>query len=393
MPKAKDIKQAQQKTAQQSIVERPEKSLAEFLEKNENAHLHYNFIEEIYYRVSTGSMNLDIATGGGLMPGVHRFVGATEGGKSSEALEVMRNHLKEPNTRGFLVKAEGRLHREMQERCGIPFVFDPDKWEDGTCFVLETNIYELVGRTINMLFANNVHAQKRYCFIIDSVDALMSEKNLTKEAGDGRSPGGGTPMITAQLLQQCSISMSKYGHLAIFISQVRDQVSIDPYAKKVHKITSSAGGHALNHYANFVLEFQPRTFNSMILKDPKGKLDEEKNPALGHVVTVIVKKSTNESTHKSVKYPVRYGRRKQSSIWTEREIFEPLLTYQFLVRKGAWISFSEPLQKELDAAGIVVEPKYQGEDNFFSALEGNQKLSDFLKAKIADFISTISGLE
>ena len=65
--------------------------LQSFLKQRESEH--YNFSEEIYYRISTGSLLLDIHTGGGLMPGLHRFVGMNEGGKTSEAFEVMKNFL------------------------------------------------------------------------------------------------------------------------------------------------------------------------------------------------------------------------------------------------------------------------------------------------------------
>ncbi len=78
---------------------------------------HYNFKEDVYYKVSTGSLILDIRTGGGIMPGLHRFCGINEGGKTSEALEIMKNALSTvENAKGFYVKSEGRLDTEMQER-------------------------------------------------------------------------------------------------------------------------------------------------------------------------------------------------------------------------------------------------------------------------------------
>ena len=42
----------------------------------------------IEYKVSSGSLNVDFELGGGLGPGLHRFIGMNEGGKTSEALEV-----------------------------------------------------------------------------------------------------------------------------------------------------------------------------------------------------------------------------------------------------------------------------------------------------------------
>ena len=79
--------------------------LSSFLKENKDDH--YNFEDEVYYKVSTGSLNLDIATGGGLCPGLHRFIGMNEGGKTSEALEVTKNFLKSVSgSRALLFKAE-----------------------------------------------------------------------------------------------------------------------------------------------------------------------------------------------------------------------------------------------------------------------------------------------
>ena len=92
----------------------PEKILSNFLNEDKNKIHHHNFEEEEDYKVSTGSLLLDIATGGGIGPGLHRFCGINEGGKTSEALEVCRNFLSSiPKGRAMLIKAEGRLSPEM----------------------------------------------------------------------------------------------------------------------------------------------------------------------------------------------------------------------------------------------------------------------------------------
>ena len=47
--------------------------------------------EEKGYKISTGSLKLDIELSGGLDAGAHRFIGVREGGKTSAALEVAKN--------------------------------------------------------------------------------------------------------------------------------------------------------------------------------------------------------------------------------------------------------------------------------------------------------------
>ena len=46
------------------------------------------------YKVSTGSLQLDIATEGGIGAGIHRFCGENEGGKTAESLVLLDNFLK-----------------------------------------------------------------------------------------------------------------------------------------------------------------------------------------------------------------------------------------------------------------------------------------------------------
>ena len=46
-----------------------------FLEDKNNKKFHYNDYEELDYKIPTGSLNLDLALGGGLPAGVHRFTG------------------------------------------------------------------------------------------------------------------------------------------------------------------------------------------------------------------------------------------------------------------------------------------------------------------------------
>ena len=82
----------------------PNQLMQKFLKDNEKDH--YNFEQEHDYVVSSGSLILDYELGGGFGPGLHRFVGFTESGKTSEALQIMKNFLKTvPNGRGFYIKA------------------------------------------------------------------------------------------------------------------------------------------------------------------------------------------------------------------------------------------------------------------------------------------------
>ena len=353
----------------------------------ENKEDHYNFEEEIYYKVSTGSLNLDIATGGGLTPGLHRFLGMNEGGKTSEALEVTKNFLKSvPNSRALLFKAEGRLSKEIQERSGLKFVTDPEQWEDGTCFVFECNIFETVSELMKDLIQNN-QENKRYIFILDSVDGLITKGDSQKSLTEATKVAGGA-VISSMLMKKISLALSKRGHMAIFISQVRSDIKLDPYASnKDIRQTTATGGNALLHFANWILEFEPKYNKDLILEKPNEKYDQSKNKIIGHNVKITIKKSTNETTNSKVQYPIKYGRKNGSSIWKEYEVIDQVLSWEFAVAKGAWVTFSDETINELKSNNIDLKKQHQGIDNLRSYLEENKEITNYFYNK---FISILS---
>ena len=85
--------------------------IAKFLSDKDNQKYHYNFCEAEDYKIPSGSLNLDIALGGGLPNGAHRFTGINEGGKTSCAMTFARNFQKHFGDKGMIIyiKSEGRL--------------------------------------------------------------------------------------------------------------------------------------------------------------------------------------------------------------------------------------------------------------------------------------------
>lgn len=370
MRKTKEIKEPEEKKNTSSDV------LSSFLK--DNSEDHYNFEETIDYKVSSGSLQLDTQLGGGFGPGLHRFVGMNEGGKTSEALEVMKNFLLEVSgSKGFYIKAEGRLSPEMQKRSGVKFVFSPEEWVTGTCFVFESNIYETVVDAMRKLVSNNVEKLK-FCFLLDAVDGLIAKNDMDKSFEESAKVAGGA-VIAATFMKKLSIALTKRGHMAIFISQVRADIKLDPYSKAPIRQTSATGGNALLHFANWILEFEPRYKGDIILQNPNDKsIDLQKNPPIGHWAKVTVKKSPNEKTNLTIPYPIRYGRSGGKSIWIEKEIVDLLLAWELVVKGGAWYSPSEEFISLLSDADISFPEKIQGENNLFKFIEENDKLLKFL---------------
>ena len=350
--------------------------LGSFLKQNQNDH--YNFEEAVDYKVSSGSLQLDLHLGGGLGPGLHRFVGMNEGGKTSSALSFMKNFLEKiPKGKGFYIKAEGRLSNDMMQRSGIKFVFSAEEWQDGTCFVFESNIYETVVDVMRQLVAKNDEGNVYY-FLLDSVDGLISKGDLDKSFEDSNKVAGGA-VIAANFMKRLSIGLAKRGHMAVFISQVRADIKLDPYSKAPVRQTTATGGNALLHFANWILEFEPRYKGDLILQNPAdNKIDINSNPIIGHFAKVTVKKSPIEKTNLTIAYPIRYGRTKGNSIWVEKEVVDMLYVWEFINKKMSWITITEEFKELLAENNLELPEKIQGNDNLFKLIEDNKELLSFL---------------
>jgi RecA/RadA recombinase len=336
-------------------------------QKDKKDHV-YNFVEEIDYKVSSGSLKLDIEMEGGLGPGIARFSGGTESGKTSCALTFAKNHQNTVKD-GYVVyfKAEGRLSKGMLERHGL----DEEK-----LYVVETNVYEIVIDTIRELVKNNKEGNK-YFFIIDSVDGCIRKEDLEKATNEAVKVAGGA-LLTSEFLKRMALSLGKLGHICILIHQNRSKIQLNQYEKRdSNNITSSSGGNAGLHYSNWVFEFLDKNANNCKIRSGKqkeGAADPDpKGEIVGHFCRISFKKTPNEKTNKSVSYPVQYGTKGGNTVWVEYEVMQILQQFGFLKKAGAWFKFEEDALDQLKASGVKdVEKQFQGEANTLEYLSSRK---------------------
>jgi len=345
----------------------------------DNKDSHYNFEDEQIFNVSTGSILLDSELGGSLeVPAIVRFTGVSGGGKTSAALLIMNNFLKTiPNAKGLLVKAEGRLNSNVKRISGVDFVDKPEDWDNGKCFVLRSNVYENIATLILELIRNNPE-NTRYYFLIDSMDALISKNDLSKGFDDSAKVAAGA-VLTSNFLRRIMLPLSTFGHICGLISQVRSNVQINPYAKGDPKLTNSSGGNALQHYADWIFEFQPRYKSDQIVED--GKI-------IGHWSKILLRKTTNEKDGTEVTYPIRHGRSDGKSVWLEYEIADMLIQWGLAKKSGAWITFDSGLIKDVkEDIDKDFPEKIQGMDQLRTFLENNQEICNYLFTKFKSILS------
>jgi RecA/RadA recombinase len=351
--------------------------LSSYLKDNKNDHFNYETSE--VYNVSTGSLLLDSELGGALeIPAIIRYTGVSGGGKTSSALLLMKNFLSSvPNSKGFLVKAEGRLSSNVKKISGINFVEKADEWENETCFVLKSNTYETVASIILELMTNNPENIKYY-FLIDSMDALISKNDIPKSFEDSAKVAAGA-VLTSNFLRRIMLPLSTFGHVCGLISQVRSAVQINPYAKSDPKLTNSSGGNALQHYADWIFEFQSRYKSDQII---------ENNKIIGHWAKLVLRKTTNEKEGTEILYPIKHGRSGGTSVWKEYEVSDMLLQWDLAKKSGAWISIDDTLIEEIKSGvGEEVPTKIQGLEQLRNYLEAKPEVCNFLFDKFKTILS------
>lgn len=362
-----------------------EQILSSIMEAHKDEHL--NDLPDVFYKVSSGSLNLDYALNGGFGPGIHRFMGVTEGGKTSEALDVMRNFFKQfaGASKGLFIKAEGRLSPELRKRTGMTFVSKVEDWKDGTIFVLECNIYEVAAKAISKLCTEM--RDVKLCIILDSVDGLITRGDKEKDFGEATKVAGGA-VVAGLLMKHLGAYVSKLGHMLIIISQVRAKVETG-YSSEPSRQVSATGGNALQHSADVMIEFWTQTNADQILEKDGEQPDIHKNRILGHYANARIKKSTNESTRYNIKYPIRHGVI-GGSIWIEREIMEMLMNFSYIKKAGSWLSVTSDLVTEVNefAGKKIFEgtEKAQGADNMENVICRDKETTEILRRFILEHV-------
>lgn len=366
--------------AQSNIVTDKERVAAYFKDNQQDI---LNHIEAVDYRISTGSLIFDKMTGGGFNPGVIRFVGVYESGKTSAAITLMDNFLNDKSTpfrkKGIYLKSEGRLAENVMQRTNIKFTSDVEDWNDGTCLTVMSNKFEVAFSLIEDLIVNNQENIK-YFIIVDSMDALIKKADSQKSYEEAQQVAGGV-VITSTFLKKLLLDIKVRGHVFLAISQVRADIRIQ-YSSAPMKDPWS-GGNALNHAADWICEFKSVNAGDRILENPSAKFDLDKNKYIGHFAKVRFHKSVNQNTDVEFSYPIKYHVKHGNSVWQSKEALPMLLGWEHVIRKGAWYYLADFFLDDLKKSGLNVPEKFQGEDNIFKFVEENPAVLNYIRNRMA----------
>ena len=342
------------------------------------------------YKVSTGSLQLDIATEGGIGAGIHRLCGENEGGKTAESLVILDNFLKSKGTKprkGIFINAEFRLSKQKRNSVSFDFI-DQSKiteWNEGSCLILDTNSYE-TSASLTDAMVNEQDFQ--YCIVIDSLDALIPDGDVNKSFSDSHKVAGGA-VIASTLSKRISIPTRKFGHMVIFISQVRSKIHQGMGHAPAEQVNST-GGNALLHASDYILEFKAKRNQGNLLKEADGMVNLLKNKKFGHMAFAKICKSENESTGYTVEYPIKYVKN-VGRIWIEKEVFD-LMKAVGILEGTAWLSLpidlDDPIYEFAKKMKVKLEKpvKLQGEKAWLAFLEDNPELTNLFYSYLANLL-------
>lgn len=369
------------------------KLLARAFFKNHKAHI-YNDPDEPF-KVSTGVYSIDEHLEGGIDSGTQvRLLGPPSSGKSSEGVLIIKNFLEtRPKSRALIIPTEARLTKKIKGRSGVPFVEDPEHWENGTCLILPMNVYEGIANFLVNLVKTNAMRKKEdrenFIIFIDCMDYLMREADIPKELGEARIVAG-SAYLTKQLWCLLALPFNSGQHIFMGTSQQSAAPKIDKYAKDPLRQGGSSGGTNIQYQASTVIDFLGRYEGDYILENPTLKYDPKTNDKIGHTVHGLIRKSDTERYDVKFDYKVKYGRSNGNCVWIESDIADWMQTYQLLYKesgKGSWLTVRESLRKELMEIDPEIPEKFQGIKVFMEYLENHEAVTKVLTKKMQSLMT------
>lgn len=253
--------------------------------------------------VSTGSLSLDLATGGGLPRGrVVEIYGPESSGKTTLTLQVIAEMQKLGGVAAF-IDAEHALDTGYAEKLGV-------KVDD--LLVSQPDTGEQALEIADML----VRSAAVDIIVVDSVAALTPKAEIEGEMGDQHM--GLQARLMSQALRKLTANIKRSNTLVIFINQIRMKIGV-----MFGSPETTTGGNALKFYASVRLDIR------RIGAIKKG--DE----VIGSETRVKVVKNKVAPPFKEALFDILYG----EGISRESEIIELGVKLNLIDKSGAWYSY------------------------------------------------------
>jgi recombination protein RecA len=255
--------------------------------------------------ISTGSLSLDLALGGGLPQGrIVEIYGPESSGKTTLALHAVAEVQKNGGTAAF-IDAEHALDPDYAARIGINLntllISQPDTGEQAL---------EIVETLVRSSAVDIV--------VVDSVAALVPRAEIEGDMGDAHV--GLQARLMSQALRKLTGVISKSKTTVIFINQLRIKIGV-----MFGNPETTAGGQALKYYASVRMDIR----GSEQIKD--GDL------SIGKHVKVKVVKNKVAAPFKVAEFDIMFN----EGISTAGDIIDLAVKYELVIKSGAWYSYKD----------------------------------------------------
>src|SRR2546423_3814433 len=293
--------------------------------------------------VSTGSLSLDVALGGGGLPRgrVVEIYGPESSGKTTLALECIAEAQKLGGI-GAFIDAEHALDAGYARKLGVIvedlLISQPDNGEQA----LE------IAETLVQSGAIDV-------LVIDSVAALVPRAEIEGEMGEPQM--GLQARLMSQALRKLTATISRTNTLVIFINQIRMKIGV-----MFGNPETTTGGNALKFYASVRMDI--RRIGSI-------KKGEE---VIGNETRVKVVKNKVAPPFRQALFDILYG----EGISREGEIIELGVNQRIVDKSGAWYAYNG------DKIG-------QGKDNAREYLREHPDVAREIESKIRGALGVEGG--
>lgn len=191
-------------------------------------------------RIPTGSLGLDIITGGGYPEGRHIEIMAPESsGKTTVAIHGMiQAQKKYPDKRVAMIDAEHAFDRDYAENLGLKMdevlIVQPDNGEQG----LEIADELIESGEISFM-------------VIDSIAALTPKAEIEGEMGDSKM--GLHARLMSQACRKLTAKCNKTGTVIFWTNQLREKIGV-----MFGNPETTTGGNAMKFYASIRIDLRKK---------------------------------------------------------------------------------------------------------------------------------------